>query len=224
MRSAVVISETATEEVQPAIAYDSPSILPEIYRDDTNLVIWKRKLGDSIEQAAQQVTENKPDLQLSMAVTAENTAALVSKALGSSDPDGALSQDVAKLVDMYCCLFDQRLVGLRLSTLDRAMCSRFHVDIVPCRLLTTYRGIATEWLPNQLIDRNKLGRGNQGKPDAQSGLYEKEEDIQRLIEGEVALLKGEHWEGNEGAGLVHRSPAMENGMRRLLMTLDIIDG
>lgn len=224
MSSAGQIAEPAVEEAHPRLASSSPSVLPEIYRGDTNLVIWQRKLCSYIEHAAKQVVENKPNLQLSVAVTPESAASHVSKALGSNDPSNALSEDIAILVDMYCCLFELKQVGLRLSTLDHAMCSRFHVDIVPCRLLTTYRGIATEWLPNQLIDRSKLGRGNQGKPDAESGLYEKQEHVQRLIEGEVALLKGEYWEGNEGAGLVHRSPAMENGSRRLLMTLDNIDG
>ena len=33
-------------------------------------------------------------------------------------------------------------------------------------------------------------------------------------------LKGELWEGNETAGLVHRSPALAKDERRLLLTLD----
>jgi len=37
---------------------------------------------------------------------------------------------------------------------------------------------------------------------------------------DVALLKGELWEGNEKAGLVHRSPAVPADHRRLLLTLD----
>jgi hypothetical protein len=34
------------------------------------------------------------------------------------------------------------------------------------------------------------------------------------------LLKGERWQGNEGRGLVHRSPPLVAGERRLLLTLD----
>lgn len=223
MSSALLVADPAVEEMHSGMGGNSPSVLPEIFREDANFVVWHRKLCSSIEQAAKQVVEDKPNLQLSVAVTTKSAASHVSKALGSSDPSNALSEDIAVLVDMYSCLFELKHVGLRLSTLDHAMCSRFHVDIVPCRLLTTYRGIATEWLPNPLIDRSKLGRGNQGKPDAESGLYKKQESIQRLVEGEVALLKGEHWQGNEGAGLVHRSPAMENGTSRLLLTLDSIE-
>ena len=100
------------------------------------------------------------------------------------------------------------------------MCPRFHVDRVPCRLVTTYAGKATQWLAHDRVDRSKLGPGSEGKPDAESGLYTNVEDIQQLQQGDVALLKGECWEGNEGAGLVHRSPQLTAGTGRLLLTLD----
>jgi hypothetical protein len=92
---------------------------------------------------------------------------------------------------------------------------------VLCRLVTTYQGSGTEWLPHNIIDRSKLGHGSEGKSDEQSGLFSKQDDIQQLKLGDVALLKGEAWKGNEGAGLVHRSPSMTAGEQRLLLTLDI---
>jgi hypothetical protein len=100
------------------------------------------------------------------------------------------------------------------------MCPRFHFDRIPCRLVTTYHGKATEWLPHRVVDRSKLGNGNQGQPDDKSGLFHHKNDIHRLKEGDVALLKGEKWQGNEGAGLVHRSPPVLSGEYRLLLTLD----
>ena len=103
------------------------------------------------------------------------------------------------------------------------MCPRFHVDRVPCRLLTTYHGIATEWIPHTFADRKKLGSGNQGMSDEQSGLIQTLNEIQQLNTGEVALLKGEAWEENEDKGLIHRSPILQNGSKRLLMTLDFVN-
>jgi hypothetical protein len=100
------------------------------------------------------------------------------------------------------------------------MCPRFHVDRVPCRLVSTYHGIATEWLPHNKADRSKLGMGSNGLIDRQSGLYKNDEDIQKLNFGDVALLKGECWEGNEGAGLIHRSPSVAENEKRLLVTID----
>ncbi|MDG1293104.1 MAG: DUF1826 domain-containing protein, partial [Pseudomonadales bacterium] len=87
-------------------------------------------------------------------------------------------------------------------------------------LITTYEGIATEWLSHQDVNREKLGAGSKGQPDHLSGLFEHSHEIQQLNCGDVALLKGERWEGNENAGLVHRSPAVLAGERRLVLTLD----
>lgn len=51
-----------------------------------------------------------------------------------------------------------------------------------------------------------------------------EPDDATLIEhaetGHVLLAKGEKWIGNEGGGLIHRSPQPPIGERRLLLTLD----
>lgn len=40
--------------------------------------------------------------------------------------------------------------------------------------------------------------------------------IERLATGAIGLLKGEAWEGNEGRGLVHRSPAPGDHPRLVL--------
>jgi hypothetical protein len=156
-----------------------------------------------------------------MTLSPQDALAPIHQALGGSELTAPLGEDIAELVDMFCCLFDLGNVGLRLTILDKAMCPRFHVDNVPCRLVTTYQGSGTQWLPHNVVDRSKLGHGSDGKPDEHSGLFPKLGDIQQLTSGDVALLKGELWEGNEGAGLVHRSPLLSAGERRLLLTLDM---
>ena len=75
-------------------------------------------------------------------------------------------------------------------------------------------------IPHSCVDRTKLGAGSEGKSDDESGLFSQASDIQQLNEGDVALLKGEYWQGNEGAGLVHRSPMVPQDSLRLLLTLD----
>ncbi|MCB2572738.1 DUF1826 domain-containing protein, partial [Listeria monocytogenes] len=78
--------------------------------------------------------------------------------------------------------------------------------------VTTYQGAASEWLDEYGLDRRLLGGAQAEVGDAQL--------IHSLYTGDGALLKGERWEGNEGAGLVHRSPRAEPGLARLLLTLD----
>ena len=120
--------------------------------------------------------------------------------------------DVAALVDMFGCLFDTELVDLRLRTLNSAMCPKFHFDRVPCRLVMTYNGSGTQWLPNQCIAIED-GR-------LICDVDNHSENIRTLREGEVALLKGSMWAGNEHTPLVHRSPQVESSQPRLLLTLD----
>ncbi|GAM59028.1 hypothetical protein JCM19231_3217 [Vibrio ishigakensis] len=134
-----------------------------------------------------------------------------------------LVQDIELLVEMFSCLFELKKVGVRLTSLDVAMCPRFHVDHVPCRLVSTYHGVATEWLAHTDVDRTKLGHGSKGLSDAQSGLYPNPDCVKQLSTGDVALLKGESWLGNTEGGLVHRSPGVPSGQQRLLLTLDFYD-
>ncbi len=200
---------------------DEPTVLSGIYQDDCNIVAWKRGLTVELQKEVDEFLKSNSGFQASMTLSPQDAFASIYKVLGGSELTVQLSEDIADLVDMFCCLFDLGKVGLRLTVLDKAMCPKFHVDQVPCRLVTTYRGAATEWLPHNVVNRTKLGHGSQGKPDEQSGLFSDLDDIRQLAFGDVALLKGECWEGNEGAGLVHRSPSLSAGERRLLLTLDM---
>jgi hypothetical protein len=56
--------------------------------------------------------------------------------------------------------------------------------------------------------------------DDLSGLFQQASDVELMNVGDVALLKGEAWQGNEGRGLIHRSPINSGGHKRLLLTLD----
>ncbi len=205
-----------------ASEYDEPTVFADIYKDETNIAIWRRDLPIKLQRFIAELLQSNRPLQASMTVTPQNVHAGINELLGDIEQNNALSADIVELVDMFCYLFDLKQVGLRLKTLDQAMCPRFHVDSVPCRLVTTYQGPATQWLPHQAVDRTKLGHGNKGLPDQHSGIYQNQKDIHQLNTGDVALIKGECWEGNENAGLVHRSPALNEGERRLLLTLDII--
>jgi len=200
-----------------------PNVLSDIYREDTNIVIWQRNLSNKLTAAVSEFLQTNATKAAVLAVTPQNTHDVLKNSFGGSEALTTISDDIALLVDMFCCLFDLKQAGLRLTILDRAMCPRFHFDRIPCRLVTTYQGIATQWLNHADIDRSKLGAGNQGKSDEQSGLFNNLEDINHLSEGDVALLKGENWDETQGAGLVHRSPPVLAGERRLLLTLDFIN-
>ncbi|WP_394126802.1 DUF1826 domain-containing protein [Vibrio hepatarius] len=198
---------------------DNPSVLTDIYQDGINIAVWQRRFDQATQSDITQFIESHPSLSKSLNLSPENAYESLDFALDGQVPK-ALLENIAELVDMFCCLFDLEHAGLRLATLNGAMCPRFHVDHVPCRLVTTYQGIATQWLPNEAVSRSKLGKGSNGLSDEASGLYQRSSDIKQLESGDVALLKGTRWEGNEETGLVHRSPIAETNEPRLLLTLD----
>lgn len=222
--SASVIDSLAENEVKVrrASRADDPLVFTNIYDHETNMVIWERQLPQSLKDEVDSFLKVKSSFKVAMTVTPESVRASLSDSFGKLRAT-ELCENIAELVEMFCCLFELKRAGLRLTALDREMCPKFHVDSVPCRLLTTFQGAATEWLPHEAVHREKLGVGSLGKSDKQSGLYNDPSKIQQLNVGDVALLKGERWEGNENAGLVHRSPALLAGECRLLLTLDFSD-
>ena len=156
---------------------------------------------------------SRSNFRLSIVASADNIINTLTASDSGLIDAQPLCQDIAELADMFCLLYGLKQIGLRLTVLDSAMCPRFHVDRVPCRLVCSYHGIASEWLPHDKVDRVKLGRGNNGLTDEESGLYQSAQDINQLEIGDVAMLKGELWQGNENAGLVHRSPHVPDGVK-----------
>jgi len=217
------IAETHNSSMSIISESDEPVVFTDIYQDLCNMTIWRRKLSPDFLYAVNDFLLSNNNFQFDKPVTPQNVLSEMYLALRGSSCMLALSEDIANLLDMFCRLFDLKQAGLRLTVLDRRMCPRFHVDKVPCRLITTYMGSATQWLHNDTVDRTKLGTGNNGLPDELSGIYKSVKDIQQLNNCDVAIMKGELWNRNENAGLVHRSPSVKVGEKRLLLTLDFIE-
>ena len=201
------------------VSGEDPTVLPGIYDHDVNMVVWHRTLARELRASARQLIDLQPNLEISLITEPESASAGLENVLPAIS-HGPLTRDMAELADMFCCLFDLTRVGLRLTVLRRAMCPRFHVDHVPCRLVTTYEGEATEWLS---ADSACPGPGglSLGRPaEGQSTAMHRSPELHKLAAGDVSLMKGEGWVGNEQGGLVHRSPDVASGAARLLLTLD----
>ncbi len=194
---------------------NEPSVLAQALHDGVNLAVWQRELSLELSAFCQTVAANPAPLAESLVldVTKDAATTLGSFATAYRGLDGypAFIDDVTWLTDAFACLVGARRVGIRLRLLDKAMCPRFHVDHVPLRLITTYVGTGSHWLREGAMPRQRLG--DPAAEPVQAKM------IEQLQTGAVALFKGEKWQGNEGAGIVHRSPPSD-GRRRLILTLD----
>jgi len=194
---------------------ETPLALSDILEDGVNLALWQRQLPLHIaEFGALLVALNEPlaeslVIELNSEDAEPNLRGLASSYRDLEGYEGFIA-DVSWLVSAFACLLGAKRIGVRLRLLDKAMCPRFHVDHVPVRLITTYAGIGSQWLREGVMDRRKLSQ-----PDA-----EPTQRIEQIQCGEVALLKGTKWHGNEDHGLIHRSPALKADERRLILTLD----
>ncbi|NJJ58090.1 DUF1826 domain-containing protein [Pseudomonas sp. B14(2022)] len=194
---------------------DTPLALSDILEDGVNLALWQRQLPLHIaEFGTLLVALNEPlaeslVIELNREDAEPNLRGLASSYRDLEGYEGFIA-DVSWLVSAFACLLGAKRIGVRLRLLDKAMCPRFHVDHVPVRLITTYAGIGSQWLREGVMDRRKLSQ-----PDA-----EPSQCIEQIQCGEVALLKGTKWHGNEDHGLIHRSPALKADERRLILTLD----
>lgn len=151
--------------------------------------------------------------------TADTSAAYVVDAwLGPYPGDDAVGRawvsDIASLLRIAQRIAPQaRELRLRLDWLVGDGCSLFHVDRTPLRLVCTYLGPGTQWLPDGAFARAGLGCGcNDHVRDWGA--------VEHIATGHVALMKGEAYPGNAGCGLVHRSPPASPDAPRLLLAID----
>ena len=146
---------------------------------------------------------------------AELPRALADAGLGGVSARDALVRDVARLGAVFAGITGAATLRVRLEPVPGDGCKYFHADSVGIRLLCTYRGPGTWWLPDDAVERAALGGGDN------AAIVRDPARIQVLAAGQVALLKGDAWPGNRGRGAVHRSPPADRGAGpRLLLSID----
>ncbi len=193
------------------------SVLPRIFEDDCNIAILQRHLPADIALSTQTQCQTQRPWQYSwLGSPDEAFMADLRRQLPAPDAAGPLLDDMVTIAEAIAFLFDTETVGVRLRLLNTAMCPRFHCDNLPVRMVTTYHGPGSEWLPEHAVNRAGLGAPKPERPE----IVTDADAIQRLKAGDIALIKGSGWEGCEERGLVHRSPTLADGEKRLLMTID----
>ena len=135
-------------------------------------------------------------------------------------PDGPTKKDkdifIADIVRL-CSLFWNRTttakmtIWIELVTTD--MCRLFHVDNYRERLLCTYKGVGTEWLDHNNVNRKALGKGKN------TAIVKDFLQINRAKPFDVILIKGAQY-GNGEHSVVHRSPQIEgSNQTRVLLKI-----
>lgn len=197
-----------------------PEVLSRIREPDAALVIWKRRLTRAHMVEASRLMPPEGTVRQPIAAD-EDLAAAVDAAVDVALPDGSsdalpvLRRDILFLLEQARRASPQsRSLQLRISRVPGDGCRLFHVDQVCLRLVCTYLGAGTQWLPEHAVRRSALGQGNNDSVlDWRA--------VQQIATGDVAIMKGERYARWRGGGLVHRSPPGVAGEERIFVVIDL---
>jgi len=115
--------------------------------------------------------------------------------------------DMANISKLFCDTQGTDAIGFWLGS-ERG-CRRYHVDYVPMRLLVTYAGKGTEWLPDEAADRQAF---KEGRPNDE--ILKDNSALRFLNPWDIAIFKG------GPKGLLHRTPDAALKNPSVLMRLD----
>lgn len=117
--------------------------------------------------------------------------------------------DVVHQAEMVATFTGSSALSVRLEAIADDHLHEFHVDDVRFRLMTTYRGPGTEWVPPRSVAL------------LPSGQTPPEDYIRRLSRGAVAILRGARGTAPGQTGILHRSPRIAGtGAVRLLLSIE----
>lgn len=183
-----------------------PDILADIGLPGVAAAIWTRSATPGFQSWIDSLPADKlPELRTVIPVHLAEAAARAACERAGLEPSEELDRlvgDIGALALMCAKSLDARQIRLRLDVSDEVMCPKFHVDNVPARLLCTYRGAGTDYVP--LGQEAQSNRIRQVRPHA------------------AALFRGGAWPGAERTGLLHRSPDPQ-GAARLLLVIDPVE-
>ena len=203
---------------------DSPMVFSEIFSPETSITIWRRPVQADIARYFDQVF-----VQLRTGIRSVFSVDALEAELNGRLPEGTCKAsavaDICLLADMLTTLFNCDSVGLRLVPLSSPMCPSFHVDNIPVRLIHTYVGSGTDWLPGEALQDSPPDDPAGHFARTNTGKYFLQSEVRTLGTFDAALLKGAAWPEHEHMAAVHRSglsrnPAAQSYENRVLLTLD----
>lgn len=115
--------------------------------------------------------------------------------------------DMAEVCKIFCNTLSDMAIRFRLGSVRG--CRRYHTDNVSMRLLVTYQGTGTEWLPDEAANRDAY---ENGKPNEQ--IVKDASSVKFMTPWDIAIFRG----GDDG--VLHRTPDTALNQQSILMRLD----
>jgi len=195
-----------------AVISQDENDLQDIHLKSKNIAIYQRDIN-ALKAELNQLSNQS--ISCKVTGTIDEILSSVKKYFEDIDsPTDALLQDISQILNFFGRTTKASSFRLLLATVKTNMCRKFHTDVNDIRLLCTYVGQGTLWLPDEAVNEKALVMG--GDNDA---IVKDEKFVQQVATGDVVLLKGGLYP--DAVPILHRSPTIEEfGETRLLLRID----
>ena len=187
------------------------AILDDIYLKDINVAIYNRDIKNIKKEIDFLLKRNT---LFNDTGTTEDILDKFNKKI-PSDKFPFITNDVKNLLIIFKRVTKKTHFKLLLGSITTNMCRKFHTDNNTLRMLCTYSGAGTLWLPKENINLEALE--NFGSNEE---IVIDKNNIKQANTGAVIILKGEKYSDDTQAA-VHKSPSIESKRgKRLLLRID----
>lgn len=185
-------------------------------------VLWSRRsLSPAVVNALEEVADGDPFEHQGMLDVTDLDLSELLQSVSNPLAKRFLAEDITSILADFSTALGTRHLHGNLAVIAHDKCRKFHTDYVTVRLLCTYAGPGTEWIRNEDVVRHNLARTDVDVEAANQSVLRAPDVVNHCPTGDVLLLKGDLFDGNHGAGAVHRSPPIkQHGLHRLLFKLD----
>jgi hypothetical protein len=123
-------------------------------------------------------------------------------------------KDMSEICILYSDIINKNSLNFSLKT-SRG-CKRYHIDNVPVRLLVTYYGKGTEWLPRDACNYSAYYNG-----ESNEKIIKIKNRSKFIKSWSIAVFKGQKFKEGTKA-ILHRTPNEALNNKSLLMCLDSV--
>ena len=202
---------------------NQPSSLRSILSPEVNFVLWQRNLSTFLDAWSSEVRWEKTEVlegefDREALESFEDDLFNELKKWRTREPDFTrwVANDMCTNIRTFMDVTNAKEVFVKIEPVADDKCRLFHVDQNLLRMLCTYAGEGTLWLPNDKVERKSLGCCNEDIVLDPLAIFQ----APKL---DVLVLKGERWPHNLVGGAVHRSPPLRDGDKRLLLKVDFVE-
>tara|TARA_B100000886_G_C20395192_1_gene480026 strand:- start:402 stop:1019 length:618 start_codon:yes stop_codon:yes gene_type:complete len=194
------------------------NLVDDFYNDNLYLNILKRKKPKGINVFFREILSEPIEITsfIRKKKAFEDIKIVLSQLLPKKFQDNIFYytwiKDMSEICILYANIIKEKDVVFSLKS-SRG-CKRYHIDNVPLRLLVTYYGIGTEWLPRDACDYTAYYNG-----ESNDKIIRIKNKSKFIDSWNIAIFKGQKINGRKKA-ILHRTPKEALNKKSLLMCLD----